>query len=664
MGRPLSVFAALAVATVLAVGGEARAADDEIRMQVDAGMGRVVRGGTWTPVRVELENPGPGVEGAVVVRFSESGQQKGASREPVELATGAKKRVTVYARPRPGPGSLEVSFEDERGRVLVGPRDVSIQAADGNDVVVALVSMGGRGDPGMRPLTSENTRIAVLDAEELPEAWPALDTFDALVLRDPDTTRLGPARVEAIKAWVSAGGVLVVSAGEKWRAMDDPAFTELLPVRLEGVRTVDAKRLPEPFGRYDGPVAMAVSSPLRGASLVTAPGGEPLVSEASYGLGRVVFLAIDPGDLAGVPAYVKAGLWRDVLLLPAEEIVDPNNPGYYYGSHNTPAQFIQQELSRIPPLQPPSVLLVTALIGLYVLVVGPGDYFLLKRIGKLHWTWVTYPAAIAAFSGLIYLYATLTRSSDMMVRTLALVDAPAEPPGAPAPVRVFGGVYSPRAGRYQVDIKAPIGAMAGSFSETDLYGGGAKGEYAAVGGPKPSILLSIPIWSMAGVEFATESDEPPPFLVEALPDGSVKVTNTGDEALEYVGLLVERRVIDGGRLEPGKDVRIRRDDTGRRLADLPSEMASTQYGAAKTKQDLGRIVRVFAYATDPPATGEGDYYYTPRQERHRSWLERPRADRGDPMVFALARTKPMIAVHGERVSGDGLTIWRRPVRSH
>lgn len=655
---------AIAIAGLLLFARDASAAKDDIRMSVEVGMGRVVRGGTWTPVVVELENPGPAVDGSVIVRFSESGQQKGASSEPVELAQGAKKRVTVYARPRSGPQSLEVSFEDARERVRAGPEDVSIQTVEKDDVVVGLVSMGGRGDPGMRPLTSPKTRVAVLDAEELPEAWPALDAFDALVIRDPDTSKLGPSRVEAIKAWVSAGGVLVVTAGEKWRAMDDPAFTELLPVRLEGVRTVEASELPEPFGLYDGQVVMAVAKPLRGASLVTANGGEPLVSEASYGLGRVVFFAVDPGDLGGVAPEAKARLWSGVLLLPPEPVEDVANPGSYYGGvYNTPSQFIQQELSRIPPLQPPSVLLVTALIGLYVLVVGPGDYFLLKRINKLHWTWMTYPAAIAAFSGLIYLYATVTRSSDMMVRTLSLVDAPAEPPGAPAPVRVFGGVYSPRAGRYAIDIKARIGAMAGGFSEADPYGGvTTKGEYMAIGGKKPSILLSIPIWSMAGVEFSTTTDEPPPFLVEAQKDGSVKITNTGNAALEYVGLLVDRQVIDGGRLEPGKDVRIKRFDSGRRIADVPSEMSGAMYGADKTKQDLGRIVRVFAYATDPPSVDDGpDVYYAGKQDRRRGSLERPRSGRGQPMVFAVARSAPLIAVHGERVNGDGLIIWRRPV---
>lgn len=666
MTRIARGFAAAALLVLLAAPVTA-GAKNEVRMTVQVGMGSTVRGGAWTPVFVDLENPGPAIQGAVVVRFDEQGMQKGASREKVELATGAKKRVVVYARPRSGPGSVDVTFEDARERVLAGPEEVAVQAVDDDTILVGLLNMGSRGDPGMRPLVTAKTRVAVMDPEELPEAWAALEALDALVIRDPDTSKLGPKRIEALKAWVAAGGVLAVSTGEKWRTMDDPAFAEMLPVRLQGVKTVSAADLPLPFSEHGGDLAMAVSSPLRGSVRLTGPDGEPLVADARYGLGRVVFLAVDPGDLQGAPVESKGRLWRATLQLAPEPIEDPNayGGGGYYG-YNSPSQYIQQELSRIPPLRPPSVLLVTALIGLYVLVVGPGDYFILKRMGKLHWTWVTYPTAIAVFSGLIYMYARLTRSSDMMVRTLTVVDAPAEPPTAPSPARVFGGVYSPRAGRYKVNIKAPIGALAGSFSERDPYGGvSAKGEYLTTGGNKPSILLSIPIWSMAGVEFSTVMDEPPPFLVEPLADGSVRITNTGEAPLEYVGLMIDRQVVDGGKLEPGKDVKLSRFDPGRVVTDLPNEMSQAQYGGGldKTRQDIGRVVRVFAYATDPP-TQEDDgttVYYAPKRTRHRSGLERPRGDRGTPMVVAVTRAKePMIAVADETVAGDGLVIWRRP----
>ena len=65
-------------------------AKNEVRMQVQVGLGSTVRGGAWTPVYVDLENAGSAVQGSVVVRYGEQGLQKGASREKVELPVGAK----------------------------------------------------------------------------------------------------------------------------------------------------------------------------------------------------------------------------------------------------------------------------------------------------------------------------------------------------------------------------------------------------------------------------------------------------------------------------------------------------------------------------------------------------------------------------------------------
>ncbi len=642
-------------------------AEKEVRLTADPGFGTVVRAGAWTPIVVEIENPGPAFEGAVTLRFGEQGASRGATREPIELASGARKRVVLHARPRAGQQKVDVVLEDSRGRVRAGPVELSILAEGEEKVLVGVVSMGSRSDPGLRPLIDTDTRMLVLDAEQLPDHWPAYMALDALVLREPDALALGPKRIEALKTWVSAGGTVAITAGEKWRAMNDPALAELLPVKLEGVRTVNAAELPPPWSLYEGELAVAVSSPLRGSQRASLPDGAPLVSEARYGSGRVIFLAADPGDLAGVDPREKAALWDALLRLPTPVPEDANNPyGYNYGWQGTPEQFIQQELSRIPPLKPPSVPLVTMLIGLYVLVVGPGDYFLLKKLGKLHWTWVTYPVAIAVFSGLIYLYATVTRSSEMMIRTIALVDAPAEPPGAPSPVRIFGGVYSPRAGRYKVSIKTP-GALAGSFAEQNpmAMGGGTSGiEYLAEGGTHPSLTLSIPIWSMAGVDLQANTTDPAPFLVEAISPGAVRVTNTGTKTLEYVGLLVEGKVVDGGKLEPGKDVKLSRRDSGRSLADLPNEMQQSMWGQKPSLDaDPARIVRVFAYASDPPySSSTADPYYLPKKKRRARALERPREDQSAvPLVFAVAKTEELpIAVASEAATGSGIVVWRRP----
>jgi hypothetical protein len=181
------------------------------------------------------------------------------------------------------------------------------------------------------------------------------------------------------------------------------------------------------------------------------------------------------------------------------------------------------------------------------------------------------------------------------------------------------------------------------------------------------VLLSIPIWSMAGVEITGSTNEPPPFLVESKPDGKTEITNSGSETLVYVGLLSNGALIDGGPLEPGNHVDLSALSTpGKKLADLPSEMQQDVWSPEHQKEDLGRIARVFAFATDPPRSANNyDPYSLPKEKRRLGTLERPKLDQGKvPMVFVMTRTETLpIAVSGERVAGKGLVIWRREVTS-
>jgi len=42
---------------------------------------------------------------------------------------------------------------------------------------------------------------------------------------------------------------------------------------------------------------------------------------------------------------------------------------------------------------------VASLLVLYILLIGPGDYFLLRRLRRgMQWTWLTFPAVVVLFA--------------------------------------------------------------------------------------------------------------------------------------------------------------------------------------------------------------------------------------------------------------------------
>ena len=128
----------------------------------------------------------------------------------------------------------------------------------------------------------------------------------------------------------------------------------------------------------------------------------PLVVRRPIGLGNVTALAIDPDT----PAFKRwdgvETFWIDML--------DPAGIGSsekrfeVMGPHRADMDVYRGVQGLVDPGLRPSVRLgiVVLLTALYALAVGPGDYFLVRKLGRPKLTWVTFPIIVAVFTAAAY----------------------------------------------------------------------------------------------------------------------------------------------------------------------------------------------------------------------------------------------------------------------
>src|SRR5213078_1731380 len=70
---------------------------------------------------------------------------------------------------------------------------------------------------------------------------------------------------------------------------------------------------------------------------------------------------------------------------------------------------------------------VALFILLYILVVGPLDYFILKKVVKrLELTWVTFPTVVLVVSAAAYFTAYYLKGSELRINKVDVVDVVAE----------------------------------------------------------------------------------------------------------------------------------------------------------------------------------------------------------------------------------------------
>ncbi len=78
-------------------------------------------------------------------------------------------------------------------------------------------------------------------------------------------------------------------------------------------------------------------------------------------------------------------------------------------------------LSNIPSLDLPSIKGILVILGLYILFIGPVNFFILRWKRKLHLAWITIPALTALFTAGSFGIGYTMRGNDLVLNKIALV---------------------------------------------------------------------------------------------------------------------------------------------------------------------------------------------------------------------------------------------------
>ncbi len=181
-----------------------------------------------------------------------------------------------------------------------------------------------------------------------------------------------------------------------------------------------------------------------------------------YGLGTITLLGLDPATLAGAAGGDARGLawWHSLAHVPAlHTAVAPHyvvKPEYWYGRpEDIEAHLASEAVNSIlddlsAEFETGRGLFAAIAVALLLLValVGPVDYFVLRRLGREPLTWITTPALIALACAAIYAAQNAVSYGAARARRLSLIDAWS---GADRGFAAsFTAIASNRGGRYAI----------------------------------------------------------------------------------------------------------------------------------------------------------------------------------------------------------------------
>lgn len=421
------------------------------------------------------------------------------------FAPKVRKRLFFYLSTSFYGYRVQVAVDDASGRrVLDETQEISLvgrQGASGPRLLAALMDKP--------PVQLSSDYVARVIPEELfPDRWIGLDGVSLVIVRDYRLDALSPAQREALLEWVRRGGRMILYPGSNRDWLTSPAVQELAPVILGASEEVETILELEDFSPFRERTKFVRHSILNGRPLNKGHGG------AVYfpcGRGGVVVV---PFDLERAPfdSWPGAQDFRRVLAaaMPTDSVPDGDHETRRTDMPrlSTASGFIQRTstatVNRLPPFG-----ILAGLTLVYLIVIGPVNFLVLRRLRMTVRLVFTIPAISAVFLGVVILTGYVLRGVSTVVYEVSVLEAPS---GAGLAIEHhYLSLFSPTARTYDIAFGAGETGFPGEDFEDENQPPAYRGRYGNRGGRGPRyvedasrsgvVYDQTDRWTLKGVSF-------------------------------------------------------------------------------------------------------------------------------------------------------------------
>ncbi len=420
--------------------------------------GNIPPGASLVPVEVVLRNDLRNTDGMIEVYQTPPGGQSEV-RHLLGFTSPANsvKRFTLYVRNR---SESEWRVVIRFSRHFDPIQKVLPAYSSGREALVLGVGLTPKHAQHLNEGTSENYRFVPIGHEQMPENPLALDSIHLVILTSAALTDMSRGRVKALGQWLRTGGRVVFLDPTSDRAFLDQATALGIDDQIDLFTT----------GIYSCGAGLAATAGRNGSlNAFWMAGGRPIPSYTST--------LFPKGNLPSA-GNIFSNLTHD-----------QGTYGYK------------------------GFLWLALIIGAYILVIGPLDYYICKRSGKPYLTWVIFLSAIVLFSVIAYWYSTLVHSGSMEAVHVNLLDVVNGQ--RPAKGNAIFWIYSTRNDTYDITTPEPNAAF--SARESAIGTGIAKVDIFHH--TPPLMQAKIPIFSSKTFDATWIRELDKPLVAEEVENG-------------------------------------------------------------------------------------------------------------------------------------------------
>lgn len=438
-------------------------------------------------MRVRLRGPAHATVGGIVgeLELDDSDgvpvRYRLAGERPLVFGAEGVATTTMYGRFGRLTGEVRVRFRDGE-RLLATRVERSSDVARCLPTQERLIVECGRSwnaTDAVRAVEREAEPFSVAridDLSELPDQWFGWEAVDTVLLSTSDATMVAacpPESLAALDRWLRLGGHLIWCVGRRGAevfAADSPLagwcpgrFVEIGSLRrasaLESYAGASQRLELEGPDRRAGSLPMTMLADVRGRVEATESAGatndRPLIVRYPLGFGEATLVTIDMDEPPLSTWAGRGSVLARIAQRGRERVMEASKEQgtgqvTHLGFDDLSGQ-LRGAMDQYAGATRVAFSWIAAILVLYIALIGPGDYFLLRLLNRPHWTWFTLPIVIAAFIALAYGLSQVWQERRVRVNHVQVVDIDIDS-------RLRRGadwlnIHSPRSGRYAFSLE-------------------------------------------------------------------------------------------------------------------------------------------------------------------------------------------------------------------
>jgi hypothetical protein len=419
-------------------------AQSKVTITAQAGLNGFCKVDNWLPVHITVENTGADINARVQTSYKNNLEGQTVDGMDISLPATSRKEFFLYVKPQDFIRNFSASVLD--GNKVLAKTNLNITCASDPTMLFGVLTDSPSTYTILNNVHSVTglTKTAQLTISDLPDQAQGWSMLDALIISNVDTGALTPKQKQALELWLAKGGKLFVTGGIQWQATT-AGLNELLPIKVTSTQNVTGLSALSAYAMdsasLDSESVLATGMIQTGANVLVEQNSIPLLIEKQIGFGKIYFFAADPGLQ---PLNNWAGMQNIYEHLLAFKSPKPSWTNGSWDSYQA-----KTALSTLPELSLPSFVYICCWLGLYITIIGPINYFVLRRIKRPELAWVTVPVLVIIFTTLAYFSGYIYRGSRPILNRLMLAQAWQGVDQSQTTALV--GVYSPNRTGYNVE---------------------------------------------------------------------------------------------------------------------------------------------------------------------------------------------------------------------